>query len=907
MTRTEPRRAYVVSHTHWDREWYLTCAEFRVDLVRVVEQVLATLEADPERHFLLDGQVAVLEDHLNVRPEDTPRVQALAASGRLSLGPWFVLPDEFLVSGESLARNLLMGDRVARALGGRMRVGYMPDSFGHVAQMPQVLRGAGLESFVFERGLGDEAESLGWRFTWRGPDGSEVLALNHVHGYCAAGSLGHAELWHAHTRREIDPALAVQKVRELFTAGAERPGADPFLISNGCDHFPPQRDFPRVMDALRKAYPDTEFIHAGLQDFVAAAGKTGPGNRVRDGEMLGGFDRNILSGVWSARLYLKQENERCEALLAGTAEPLLTYAAFVHGQDYPSGLLCDAWREVLLNHPHDSICGCSIDQVHRDMMPRFATARLTAERLLQRALADLAPTFGVTPDGDRDTILCVANPLPRERREVITRTLVLQPFGYDALRLVDEAGSEVPFEVVETRRVERFWGVDHRLPLTGAAQDADFAPYREHFPDRMSRDEVDSDTRLTLRFEAALPPCGHALFRLEEAAPCESPVGSIIAGADSLENDLVKVQLHPEGTFDLIDKTTGTEYAGLAVIEDQSDAGDEYDFHPVGEAGVPEIVPGSVHASATALAGELTCDFTVRLPARLTPDRTGCVAKFVDCPAALRLTLRHGSSRVDACLRFDNRAEDHRLRLRFPTPLHTDTLISEDRYFVQSRPLVREATPDWVQPTPPTWPQQGFSCLEDGTHGLAVFNRGLPEVAGFRDDHGTGLALTLLRSVGWLSRDDIEPTRQGNAGPTLHTPEAQGLGPHEFAFAVMPYVGGWLDADVPGASTRWRCPPLSVQGVAGQAVAGGWLLRCDETRVLVAAIKRSEERETLIVRLCNLADESSTAPLSFGHDVSGIWRSDLLESRGEPLAHEVRSLSITLKAHEISTLEISFT
>ena len=906
MTRIEPRTAFVVSHTHWDREWYLTCAEFRVDLVRVVGQVLDTLESDPERHFLLDGQVAVLEDHLNVCPEDAPRVQALAESGRLSLGPWFVLPDEFLVSGESLARNLLMGDQVAQALGGRLQVGYMPDSFGHVAQMPQLLRGAGLESFVFERGLGDEAESLGWRFTWRGPDGSEVLALNHVQGYCAAGSLGHAELWHAHTRREIDPALAVQKIRELFTAGAERPGADPFLISNGCDHFPPQRGFPRVMDALRKAYSDTEFIHAGLQDFVAAAGESGASNRVREGEMLGGYDRNILSGVWSARMYLKQENERCETLLAGTAEPMLTYATFVHGQVYPTGLLRDAWRELLLNHPHDSICGCSIDQVHRDMMPRFALARLTAERSLQRALADLAPTFGVSPDGDRDTILCMANPLPQVRREVITRTIVLQPFDYDALRLVDEAGDEVPYEVAETRRVERFWGVDHRLPLTGAAQDTDFAPYREHFPYRMSRDEADSDTRLTIRFTAELPPCGHAPFRLEEAAPCGTPDGSIIAGANSLENDLVAVRLHPEGTFDLIDKTTGAKYPGLAVIEDQSDAGDEYDFHPVGEAGAPVIVPGSVHASATTLEGALDCDFTVRLPARLTPDRTGYVTETVDCPTTLRLTLRHDSPVVDARLRFDNRAEDHRLRLRFPTSLHTDTLISEDRYLVQSRPLVRNATPDWIQPTPSTWPQQGFSCLEDGTRGLAVFNRGLPEVEGFRSDHGAGLALTLLRSVGWLSRDDIEPTRRGNAGPTLYTPEAQCPGPHEFAFAVRPYAGGWLDADVPGASTRWRCPPLSVQGVAEQAAAGGWLLRCDETRVQVTAVKQCEERDTLIVRVCNLADESCTAPLSFGRDVAGVWHSNLLESRGNSLTHETRSLSVALKAHEISTLEIAF-
>jgi len=908
VTPGEPRRAFVVSHTHWDREWYLTFPEFRVDLVRVIGAVLDALEADPRRHFLLDGQVAVLEDHLRVRPEDAPRVKALAEAGRLSLGPWFVLPDEFLVSGESLARNLLLGDRIARAHGGRLVVGYMPDSFGHTAQMPQILREAGLDAFVFERGLGDEAESIGWRFAWRGPDGSEVLALNHVEGYCAAGSLGHEELWHAHTRREIDPARAVRRVRELFAAGDERPGADPFLVSNGCDHFPPQRDFRRVLDALAGAFPDTTFVHAGLEDFVAAAREAGPDHRRREGEMLGGFDRNILSGVWSARMHLKRENERCETLLAGVAEPLLAYAAFAHGQDYPAGLLRDAWRELLLNHPHDTICGCSVDQVHRDMMPRFATARATAERLLQRALSDLTPAFGDRPAADRDTVLCLANPSPQPRREVVTRTVVLQPFGYGPLRLVDDEGRGVPCEIVDTRHVERFWGVDHRWSLSGEAQGAAMAPYLEHFPERMSGapDDGDRDTRLTLRFEAEFPACGHAVYRLEETPPDDPPERAVTAGLDTLDNGLVAVRLHADGRVDLTDRRTGAAYPGLCVIEHQGDAGDTYDFLPAGAPATPGIVEGPVRMEAGALEGTLACDLTLRLPARLAPDRREPVGETVDCAASLRLTLRRGSPVVDMRLDLDNRAEDHRLRLRFPTPLRTDVLVSDDRYLVQSRPLIRETDPEWVQPTPPTWPQRGFSCLEDGSRGLAVFNRGLPEVEGFLDDGGAGLALTLLRCVGWLSRDDMEPVRRGNAGPTLHTPEAQCPGRHAFALALMPYAGGWLEADVAGASARWRRPPLSVQGIAPGA-AGSWLLSCDEPRVRVCAVKRCEDRDTLIVRVCNLAGEEVSLPLEFGKDLTGAWRSDLLEARGEtlPLAGD-RRVETTLRPHEIASLEIAF-
>jgi mannosylglycerate hydrolase len=187
---------YIVSHTHWDREWYWPFRRFRVNLERVVHQVLEELESDPEfRHFLLDGQAVLLEDYLGVRPEDRRRLAALVQAGKLAVGPWYVLPDEFLVSGEATVRNLLTGHRIANAFGACQKVGYLPDSFGHIAQLPQILRRAGIDSFVFTRGHGDEAAELGLEFTWRAPDGSEVLAVHQCEGYCNAGSLGHAVLF----------------------------------------------------------------------------------------------------------------------------------------------------------------------------------------------------------------------------------------------------------------------------------------------------------------------------------------------------------------------------------------------------------------------------------------------------------------------------------------------------------------------------------------------------------------------------------------------------------------------------------------------------------------------------------------------------------------------------------------
>jgi alpha-mannosidase len=177
-------RYLVVPHTHWDREWYLPFEQFRLLLGERIDGVLDTLERDPSfTSFTLDGQAILLEDYLDVRPEHEGRLRALLAAGRLEIGPSYVLPDEILVSGESLVRNLLLGRRVCRRFGVEPSgAGYLPDSFGHPAQLPQILAGFGIRSFLFSRGLGDEIDEVGVVFRWRaGP--AEVVACQMLPHY----------------------------------------------------------------------------------------------------------------------------------------------------------------------------------------------------------------------------------------------------------------------------------------------------------------------------------------------------------------------------------------------------------------------------------------------------------------------------------------------------------------------------------------------------------------------------------------------------------------------------------------------------------------------------------------------------------------------------------------------------
>ncbi len=940
----DPRLAIVVSHTHWDREWYLTFRRFRTHLVDVVGRVLDALEQGGEfRHFLLDGQAIVLEDHLAVRPEDGERIRALVQAGKLSIGPWYVLPDFFLVSGESIVRNLLIGHQACGRFGPVQKVGYMPDSFGHVAQIPQLLRRAGIGSFIYSRGNDEAAGACGLEYRWEAPDGSDVLAVNQYRGYDAAAGLGFDSYWAAHTRRAVDPARAVAKLRELFDGMAARSTGDVRLVCNGGDHLPPQQRFDAVIGALRAAFPGTEFRHAGLAAFVEAVETGGRATARYRGELRGGKDQFILSGVWSARTWLKQLNDEAETLLERCLEPASAYLHFRLGRPYPAGHLADAWRLLLQNHPHDSICGCSTDAVHREMAPRFAGVVDAAEQLLADQLVDLAPTFAAGPGGDARIVLAVMNPLPYARSEAVERLVVVPPPGVDPerLELVDGDGRAVPLEVVRASWVERFWGIDYRTELFGDRQRALFASYRERFPKRMRRrgpEQGRNDQYLEIRFVARdLPALGHATYCLRERAgdrapltahrspltapqsPGGSPTSDVRCRMSpstpptaSLENELVRVLLHGNGSFDLTHLASGRTFAGLGLLSDTEDAGDEYDYAPCPHPGTVTAADarGEVReVEAGALVGRLEASFALRLPESLARDRTRRARRSVDCPVTVRLTLRAGSPLVEVETAFDNRARDHRLRALFPAGIRTDTVVSDGHFFLDRRPVDIPRHDDWLQPPADTHPQREFSLLEDGRGGLAVLARGLPEIAPLRDGAGgAGFALTLLRAVGWLSRDDLPTRRMRNAGPTLATPEAQCPGERRFRYAVAAYAGDFVSAGVKALSERWRTPPLVVQGVEeGHVGGGGGLFSLAGEAVHVSAVKRHESRDTLVIRLCSLADARREASLRFGPALAGAWRTDLLEARLCDLMiggdHDVR---VELGPHEIATVEVEF-
>ncbi len=831
----------VVSHTHWDREWYFVFEAFRARLVGMIDTLLELLDGDPDfRCFLLDGQTIALDDYLDVRPDRRADIERLVRAGRLQVGPWYVLPDEFLVGGESLVRNLLRGLKTARGFGEPMMVGYLPDCFGHVAHMPAVLRGFGIEDAVIWRGAGDDVDKT--EFFWRAPDGSEVLTVHLPDGYGNANNLPtEREAWLERLR----------SIREMLEPRATTPC---LLLMNGSDHTPPQPELPEMIATANEAVDDAELVHghlpmlfSGIRESMGEEAGAWPRRR---GEFRDGKRSPLLPAILSARMWIKQRNQECEDLLARWAEPLFAWATLLRerlgdqwqdpglpagpGSPFPSqpastaSLLDAAWGQLLRNHPHDSICGCSVDQVHDEMRPRFDRCWQIGEELTRQSMRALCAQM---PSGD-DLGVAVFNPLNGPRTDFVIVPLPRRD-DEEPREVVDPSGRAIPCQVLMTPG----WRTSPLGPVEKVAPPA----------------------RVDVGFVAPdVPGFGYRTLGVVYG-PARPPAA---ASGDSIENDLMRVTADPaDGTLNVLDKTTGRRLSGLNRFVDGGERGDEYNYCRPARDDLVDA-PGRPPRIAVVEDGpsrwtlEVALDYS--LPKALAEDRDDRSSDRVECPIVTKVSLYPGVGRIDIHSEVDNRAEDHRLRVHFPAGLQTDVSHAEQHFGVVTRPL---AVPDWDE----TWseepvgthPQKAFVDVSDGHHGLMLANRGLPEYEVLPGEEGVTIALTLLRCVGHLARFDI-PSRPNLAGPLVPTPAAQVPGRHSFDYALIPHEGGW-EAAWPEAH-RFAVPLRArrVQDGSGALPTEGALLALDGPAFAVSALKRAEDGEGVVVRLYNVSSGAAS-------------------------------------------------
>ncbi|MEX1103245.1 MAG: hypothetical protein WED87_03275, partial [Dehalococcoidia bacterium] len=361
------RTVFVVPHFHWDREWYQPHELFRWRLVQAIDEILDHMEAHPEYHcFTLDGQTIVIEDYLELRPENQGRLRALIESGRIVIGPWLVQPDEFLPSGESHIRSLQRGIRFANRLGGCLTVGHCADQFGHIAQMPQLMSQLGLTSACLWRGVPDSIP--GWSFQWQAPDGTRLPVLYLRNSYSSGWRLPH----------HVEDLLERTRRQEK-----ERREDEPALLMNGTDHSRFEQHVPGALAAAKDRGYDYQLVTLG--EYEQAQFAAGIDDVTWCGELRSPDRSNVLVGVLSARMNIKQRDFQVSGALEKYAEPL-ELLAHLHGGPDGMPALKQAWRLLLENSPHDSICGCSVDQTHREMMPRYDRAEQLAQQVARESL-----------------------------------------------------------------------------------------------------------------------------------------------------------------------------------------------------------------------------------------------------------------------------------------------------------------------------------------------------------------------------------------------------------------------------------------------------------------------------------------------------------------------------------------
>lgn len=850
-----------VSHTHWDREWYRTFEAFRGHLVDAVDCVLDLLASDPGWRFHLDGQSIVVDDYLQVRPGRRTELEQAVRGGRLAVGPWYVQPDSLLPSGEAHVRNLLEGRNVAAGVGRCSTVAYTPDSFGHPSQFPQLFAGFGLGPFVFWRGLGDEVDTLGTVFRWCAPDGTAVTAYHLGRGYsCAAGL-------------PDDPVAAASALVEVLEhlGTVERA---PTVLMNGVDHMLPDEHTAAVARALRER--TGRAVRRGLLDDLVDA--VDPTDRPEyTGDLLGGRVANLLPGVWSSRMGLKLANRRAERALIGWAEPWAAIGRVFGLADERPALRC-ARRSLVANQAHDSIGGCSQDEVHRQMAARTATAVELADnttaRVLER-LAGLGQQRRIPWSTDID--VAVFNATPRPRTDVVRVALD----GFPAFRLSDAAQDIHPLVIAA--------GLVHGYTVDG--RPARVVPTTDTGRMRV----LDVWPELDVEFVAHdVPAFGWRRYRLV-ASPrgAGGDVDDTVDSGRTIAAGGVAVRADDDGTFTVTigDRT----FSGLAALEDAGDRGDTYDFDPVADDAGGRVTgvrctrerhPSGVHS--------LRVSRTIEVPASLADSRDRRRPERAEVRVEVTARVVPGVERVDLHVEIDNGADDHRLRMLFPTGTPISHARAATTFGVARRAVEAPDATQWKHPAPRTFPHQGWVAA----NGLCVGAPGLPE-AEVTDD-GV-IAITLLRCVGWLARLDLR-SRPVPAGPSLPTPDAQCRGTTAMDLTLHRDGDGFPEYDEIGL----RAVPAGSAPLLEPAVS---LLTLAPDALRLSCLKPAEEGEAIVIRVLNPTGEAHEAVVRIGFPFASAT-SVRLDETPDGLALHVdndarpRRLRFPVGAHALRTVRV---
>jgi len=919
---------HVISNTHWDREWRFPYQRNRQMLVEMIDNVLDILEKEPDyRAFHLDSQSVVLTDYLEIRPNKKDTIKKFVKQKRLFIGPWFILPDEFLVGGENLIRNLLLGHKICSQFGGVSKVGYSPFSWGQISQLPQLYSQFGIDLIMFYRGV-NSLDSRKAEFLWEGADGTQSIASRfstmpryNFYFYIYRPVIhneGFGDVEYKWTRGGVpfhfaDEQMAgedyfviapvdtyykeniKEQVNKIINDQAKDFTTNNIIWMEGHDSSGPNIKTVRIIKDINKLMPDVKVVHSTLEDYSKAIYKSVDKDKlslVKGERRSAQYDLrsgNLYGYVTSARMFLKLKNFEVEKWLQFYAESFNSVAGAL-GMNINDEYLNVAWNYLIQNSAHDSIGGCSLDEIHNDMMSRYKQAMEISRGVFERACKYISlninsnKLFGKKEDVKQSIVLTAINPNFYERNEVVDAIIDI-PAELDkgSFDITDEKGNKIAIQFSESAKFEPVLEQMIDRPMYFSMQ-----RYRCHI-------ELNN-----------VPEFGFKAFKVtpvkKQQTKAAKNIARVSTGLPVMENDLLKVTFNKNGSINVLDKSTKKQFKQLAYFFDEGEAGHAWVHTPV----APYWDTLNEKPEIKILEnGPLTARCSVKYCIKTFANYESRKAQlYSEEPLNIELicTLAKNSGRIDFNIVADNNAEDHRLRVMFPVDINATCSEAEGQFDVVQRSLERPDTTGWVEQPMYDYPLHNFVDLTDGKTGAAVFASGIKEYEIINDRHNT-IALTLLRAFTYV----IQPSAKEDYS---HQKGSQCLGKQGYKIAFFPHEGNWQKGNVYAESLNFNNEIRLMQTgrTNGKLNPTTSFFQIQPKDLVYSCLKQPEDlkNNTFILRLYNPTDKQIKGNIKSIFNITEVKSVTLEEKDIEAIKPITKNkFRITIGKKKIATYKIT--
>lgn len=837
------KTVHVFPHTHWDREWYFTTSRSRVYLLKDLMHVIDNLQHNTGYdRFILDGQASLIEDYLKWRPQDKNTIKQLVADKKLIIGPWYTQTDQFVIFGESIVRNMQYGMDVCNELGTYMNVGYVPDSFGQESSMPQIYRGFGIPDTMFWRGVSEENVNH-TEFVWKGEDGSKVNVYQIPSGYYIGGVVDETQL---------DKIMH----QEPFASIVKRSTTNHIAFPNGFDQAPARKDLPQMIKKLNTVNKDFNFEVSSIQEYVDAVKSEKPDLEEISGEFTNGKNMRIHKSIYSSRSDLKKLNTEIQYYLVNILEPVLTMGKHF-GVDYPQGAVNDIWKLMFENAAHDSIGSCVSDTTNEDVYMRYKQVRDISTNLVEVTLREIATQ--IKKNKKYEITLSVFNTLPVQRTEITKISFYAPSKDFD---IVDSDGNSVDFSIESCD--------DQTEYISG--QTIQLNPGEKIYkPEKIYK-------VIAFVFAKNVPAMGYKQLYLSENDNKNKAIENI--NDRTLENDNFKITVQDNGSLTITDKNSGKVYENQAVLEENGDDGDSFNYSPAKKDMIVYSTdqPNTVSVSKSKLVSLAKIDYEFSVP-RTLKDRAqkDCNVKM---PVSLEVRLEENSPVIKFSVNIDNHEPlDHRLCVDFATGISSKVSYADQQFGTIKRPVYREKEMKSWEANKKNWNEkpisietcQSFVSLSNDENTISVFPKGVREYEIIGDDYST-IRLTLFRTYGMMGKVDLL-YRPGRASgeKVIATPDAELRNDLSFEFGLSISNKKFDDSDVAAKAKDYDTPEqyyeyadflngrliFNMDSVDRTLDENGSILKTNGNLIL-STLKKADHRSGYIIRFYNGYGQKST-------------------------------------------------